>query len=112
MSRRTMALATSVVLLASVAMAAHSAAAQPASGTVTGRVLWGACIRGIPLPMTPDGQVQPTAPSGTPESAPESQVMPGQRPVPVTGLPAGAVLVALQNTASSARPDRAGRFEL
>jgi hypothetical protein len=33
-------------------------------------------------------------------------------PVPANGLPAGAVLVAVQNTAISARTDEAGHFTL
>ncbi|MGI9146373.1 MAG: hypothetical protein ACR2IK_07490 [Chloroflexota bacterium] len=99
-------------VLASLALAAHGATAQSATGTVTGRVVWGACIRGIPLPMLPSGQAQSgtaVAPDG---SAPEAQIAPGSRPMPVNGLPAGAVLVAVQNTAISARTDEAGKFTL
>jgi len=99
-----------LAVLASVAFATHSATAQSATGTVTGRVLWGSCIRGIPLPLMPNGQPQPNA-SVSPD-APEAQVMPGSRPVPINGLPAGAVLVAVQNTAVNARTDEAGRFTL
>jgi hypothetical protein len=99
-----------LAVLASVALATHVATAQSASGTVTGRVLWGSCIRGIPLPMTPAGQAQP----GTAVSpdAPDAQIAPGSRPVPINGLPAGAVLVAVQNTSINARTDEAGRFTL
>jgi hypothetical protein len=99
--------------VAGLLLVAHSATAQSSTGTVTGRVLWGSCIRAIPLPMTPDGAMQP----GAPDTA-EAQPAPGgvQRPVPVpvpaNGLPAGAVLVAVQNTAISARSDEAGRFTL
>jgi hypothetical protein len=96
------ALSAAAILLA----VAHSATAQSANGTVTGRVVWGPCIRGIPLPMAPGGQVQPGAPA-----VPDSQ-MPQPVPVPVNGLPAGAVLVAVQNTSISARTDEAGRFTL
>jgi hypothetical protein len=93
--------------------------------------MWGSCVRGVPLPMTPDGQAQPGAAPGVVESQPpespqpmpapgQGQVepskpmpMPGRPlPVPVTGLPAGAVLVAVQNTSISARTDEAGRFSL
>src|SRR6202011_1488414 len=46
-------------------------------------------------------------------SAPESQIYPGRPvPAPVNGLPAGAVLVAVQNTGVNARTDEAGRFTL
>jgi hypothetical protein len=88
---------------------AHSATAQSASGTVTGRVIWGPCIRGIPLPMTPDaqGQVSPDNPA-----QPDGQLRPQPIPAPPTGLPAGAVLVAVQNSAVNARTDEAGRFML
>ena len=110
-----------VTVLGSIAVcaalvAATSVSAQSASGTVTGRVLWGACIRAIPLPQSPDAQAQPTAPD-----QPTTQLQPGvpgvgqpSRPIPqpVTGLPAGAVLVAVQNTSVSARTDESGRFSL
>ena len=99
-----------VAVLASVAFATHSATAQSATGTVTGRVLWGSCIRGIPLPMTPNGQGQPS--TAISPDAPDAQIAPGSRPVPINGLPAGAVLVAVQNTAVNARTDEAGRFTL
>src|SRR5438477_5959892 len=96
--------------LAILLLLAHGATAQSATGTITGRVLWGNCIRGIPLPMTPDGQVQPGA-----LAVPDSQAQPGQPqpvPAPVNGLPAGAVLVAVQSTSVSARTDESGRFSL
>ena len=84
---------------------AHAATAQPATGTITGRVMWGPCIRAIPLPAQPEAQAP---------SAPESQIypQPGQPPIGPSGLPAGAVLVAIQNTSISARTDEAGRFTL
>ncbi len=100
--------------LAGLLLAAHGVTAQSATGTVTGRVLWGSCIRAIPLPMMPGnggqqpGDTQPAAPDIT-----DAQGSPGgQRPAPVNGLPAGAVLVAVQNTNVSARTDEAGRFTL
>jgi hypothetical protein len=102
-----------LAILAGLVVVAHSATAQSATGTVTGRVLWGSCIRAIPLPMTPGGGPKPgAAQPGVPDVA-EGQVFPGgQRPIPVNGLPAGAVLVAVQSTAVSARTDEAGRFTL
>ena len=104
--------------LALVVLLAHGVTAQSATGTVTGRVVWGPCIRGIPLPLSPDAQTQPggapaggitDAPGGTGQAIPQPQ--PG-RPIPTTGLPAGAVLVAVQNTPINARTDEAGRFSL
>lgn len=86
--------------LAATLVVAHAATAQPATGTITGRVMWGPCIRAIPLPAQPDAQ-----------TAPDAQVQPN-RPDGVSGLPAGAVLVAIQNTSISARTDEAGRFSL
>jgi hypothetical protein len=84
---------------AALLFVAHGATAQSANGTITGRVLWGNCIRAIPLPAAPDAQAQPVpGPGGV---APQT-----------SGLPAGAVLVAVQNTSVSARTDEAGRFTL
>jgi hypothetical protein len=90
--------ATAILLLVG-----HTATAQSATGTITGRVLWSNCIRAIPLPAAPD------ATGATPDA--QSQ---GQPPVPspASGLPAGAVLVAVQGTPISARTDEAGRFSL
>src|SRR5438132_7328836 len=59
--------------------------------------------------MAPDAQAQPGGPEA-PNAMP--QPVPGTRPIPVNGLPAGAVLVAVQNTSVSARTDEAGRFTL
>src|SRR5260370_14412073 len=103
-----------LVAVAGLLIVAHSATAQSATGSVSGRVLWGSCIRAIPLPMTPDGQAQPGAVQPGAPTTPDAQGIPGQRPVPVpvNGLPAGAVLVAVQNTNVSARTDEAGRFTL
>src|SRR5579862_2659373 len=85
-------------VVASLVLFAHGAAAQSSTGSITGRVLWGNCIRAIPLPSAPDAQAQPAMP----------------QPVPSTtqGLPAGAVLVAVQNSSISARTDEAGSFTL
>jgi hypothetical protein len=90
--------------VAALLVVTHAATAQSASGTITGRVVWGACIRGIPLPAQPNDQ------GGAP-AAPDAQVQP-QPIAPANGLPAGAVLVAVQGTAVSARTDEAGRFSL
>ena len=78
-----------VGLVAMGILFAHGAAAQSATGTVTGRVLWGPCIRAIPLPAAP--------------TSPDAQAQPAPQPQPTTsGLPAGAVLVAVQSTGVSA----------
>lgn len=99
--------------VAGLLIVAHSATAQSATGTVSGRVLWGSCIRAIPLPMTPDGQAPPGAAQPNAPTTPDGQGIPGRPvPVPVNGLPAGAVLVAVQNTNVSARTDEAGKFTL
>jgi|SRR5579864_9316015 len=86
--------------LLAAALLAHGVSAQSATGTITGRVLWGNCIRAIPLPAqpAPDAQSQPA--------------MPQPVPPPTIGLPAGAVLVAVQSTSISARTDETGTFTL
>lgn len=101
-------LSTVAVLL----VVAHDATAQPATGSITGRVMWGPCVRGIPLPMTPDTQAQPGAPPAPDAPGTMPQPAPDSRPIPITGLPAGAVLVAVQNTSVSARTDETGKFAL
>ncbi len=101
-------LSTVAVLL----VVAHGATAQSATGSITGRVMWGPCVRGIPLPMAPDAQTQPGAPAAPEAPNAMPQPVPGSRPVPINGLPAGAVLVAVQNTSVSARTDEAGKFTL
>lgn len=78
-------------------LATHAATAQSSTGTITGRVLWGGCIRAIPLPAQPD------------LTPPNAQTQPV---TPQSGLPAGAVLVALQSTGISTRTDEAGSFSL
>jgi hypothetical protein len=98
LSRRLLVFAT-FASVAALLVVTHAATAQSASGTVTGRVLWGNCIRAIPLPAQPDTQVQPQ---------PAQPAM----PMPTTGLPAGAVLVAVQSTGISARTDETGSFTL
>jgi hypothetical protein len=85
-----------------------TANAQPATGTITGRVVWSACLRGIPLPATPNA-AQPG------EAMPDAQVAPGGRPFPIPqprSIPAGAALVAVQNSPLGTRTDEAGRFTL
>jgi hypothetical protein len=94
--------ATAILLLIG-----HTATAQSATGTITGRVLWGNCIRAIPLPATPDAQ--DASPDAQAQGQGQGQVQPR---VPANGLPAGAVLVAVQSTPISARTDEAGRFSL
>jgi hypothetical protein len=102
---RALAVFGACALVATLAVV-HTAAAQSDSGTVTGRVLWGACIRAIPLPAPNADQ-----PAASPDAAQN-----GSRPIPPvapsTGLPAGAVLVAVQNTSVNARTDETGRFTL
>jgi hypothetical protein len=105
-----------LLALTGLLLVAHSATAQSATGSVTGRVLWGTCIRAIPLPMTPNGETQPgvAVQPGMPDAAGGQAIPESQRPVPapINGLPAGAVLVAVQSTGVSARTDEAGRFSL
>lgn len=95
-SRRVLTL-TGFGVVAAAAIFAHGAAAQSATGTITGRVLWGPCIRAIPLPAAPDAQAQPA---------------PAPQQPTTSGLPAGAVLVAVQSTGISARTDETGNFTL
>jgi hypothetical protein len=90
--------ATAILLLIG-----HTATAQSATGTITGRVLWSNCIRTIPLPAAQD------ATGGAPDAQAQGQP---QAPTPANGLPAGAVLVAVQSTNVSARTDEAGKFTL
>lgn len=120
--RRLFALPFAFVALGLLTYGVHVAAAQPATGSISGRVLWGSCVR-IPLPMDstqPNGvgtsqpdassSTQPGAPTTSPDSQPPG---PASRPIQqVRALPAGAVLVAVQNTALSARTDEAGKFSL
>jgi hypothetical protein len=87
---------------------AHTATAQSSTGTVTGRVVWGSCLRAIPLPAAPDT----LAPGGQPQTGQAQSQGQAQAPTPASGLPAGAVLVAVQSTSISARTDETGRFAL
>jgi hypothetical protein len=101
--------ASAAALLASLVVAVHGATAQ-AAGTVTGQVRWGPCLRAIPLPAA---DAQSGQPATTQPTTPELMPAPGRPvPAPINGLPAGAVLVAVQNTSISARTDEAGRFSL
>jgi hypothetical protein len=95
-TRRVLVLPT-IVLVAMGILFAHGAAAQSATGTITGRVLWGPCIRAIPLPAAP--------------ASPDAQAQPAPQPA-TAGLPAGAALVAVQSTGVSARTDEVGNFTL
>jgi hypothetical protein len=97
-SRRPYLVFATALSAAALLILAHGVSAQSASGTITGRVLWGPCIRAIPLPAAP--------------AVPDAQAQPQPAPGQTNGLPAGAVLVAIQNTAISARTDEAGRFTL
>ena len=102
--------ASAAALVASLVLAVHGATAQSATGTLSGQVRWGPCVRAIPLPAADAQTGQPAASNPAP-----SQLVPAPGrplPTPVTGLPAGAVLVAVQSTSLSARTDEAGRFTL
>jgi hypothetical protein len=121
----------SVLVVVVVLLQLAPAAAQSGTGTVSGRVMWGNCVRG-PLPLTPGGpatgapgaapdlgtptgQAEPSPDTGQAQpSGPEvPNVQPGVvRPVPIGGPPAGAVLVAVQNTSVNTRTDETGRFTL
>ena len=79
------------------------AGAQAATGAVTGRVVWNPCVR-IPLPMAP------SAPGPDTGVAPDQTSPANPQVAPFRGLPAGAVLVAVQNTSLSTRTDENGKF--
>jgi hypothetical protein len=108
------------------ASAPLGASAQSATGSITGHVRWTVCAR-VPLPVPADGsgsgaapEAQSAQPAADAQSTPDTQATPGvppgvPQPVPVPFLrsaPAGNVLVAVQNTALSARTDDAGAFTL
>jgi Carboxypeptidase regulatory-like domain len=115
------------LVAAGAAVAQSPALAQAGTGRVTGRVVWGNCLPypltavpgagaagGAPAQPLPDMVPQPDVPvQPGGQVQPDGQVAPG-RPGPAPGrlLPAGAVLVAVQGTALSARTDEAGRFTL
>ncbi|MBV9748809.1 MAG: carboxypeptidase regulatory-like domain-containing protein [Acetobacteraceae bacterium] len=101
MSYRRFLAVSAAVCAAALLLVAGGASAQSASGTLTGRVLWGSCLRAIPLPLP-----QAASP-GT-----QAQPAPVQPSASASGLPAGAVLVAVQNTSISARTDETGQFTL
>lgn len=92
------------------------ASAQTSGGAVTGKVLWCAPLpyaygepgfagggTGTSGTVTPVPSVKPSPP------APDELMSPYAYP---RMIPAGAVLVAVQNTALSARTDEAGRFTI
>ena len=89
-----------------------AADAQSGVGTVNGRVLWGSCVR-IALPAGAS-EVAPDVVEVQPVPAQPDAPMPNiiRQPTPTRALPAGAVLVAIQNTGVNARTDEAGRFSL
>jgi hypothetical protein len=96
-----------------VLLVGHTAAAQSATGTITGRVLWGTCLRAIPLPAVSDARTSAQTGQGQPQTPDAQGSGQGQPQAPAqAGLPAGAVLVAVQSTAISARTDETGRFSL
>lgn len=129
-----------LVIACALALSRHPSlvTAAPATGSVTGQVVWNAAIPvpyGGVAPSTPGqaepGQVAPdqTAPDQvTPDAtdvppdttqgaAPGAVVVPGMpiRPIPQPYprlIPAGAVLVAIQGTNLSARTDDQGRFRI
>ena len=94
-----------------------SASAQ-GTGSITGQVIW--CS---PLPLragvagaeVPQEAVEA---SQSVEVQPDGPVRPGPvpipipRPSPIRPIPAGAVLVAVQNTSLSARTDEGGNFRI
>jgi hypothetical protein len=115
----------SVALVVSVLLVWRgTAAAQPATGNISGRVLWGSCVR-IAIPLAPgaaSGEAMPADGAQgqlPPEELTQEQLPPDvlpapgiRRPTPQRALPAGAVLVAVQNTSISTRTDETGRFSL
>ena len=107
-------------------------ASAQGTGSISGQVIW--CS---PLPLragVAGAEVPPESISGAPEMAqgtivviappaepqlqPDGAVqpvpipMPIPRPAPIRPIPAGAVLVAVQNTTLSARTDEAGSFRI
>jgi len=108
-----------------------TAALAQGTGAITGQVIWCSALplrAGVAGAEVPDEAVaaaqpvegQPVGPVVVvvPPDA-QGQVVPGQppgpgRPVPVPPrpIPAGAVLVAVQNTTLSARTDEAGNFRI
>ena len=116
LTRKTLWAAPAGAFTALLLVAAHGATAQSATGTVTGRVIWGPCIRALPLGPADSSQAQSAAPApDTGAVTPDAQQGQPMRPQPVpvpSGLPAGAVLVAVQNTSVSTRTDETGRFTL
>jgi hypothetical protein len=100
-----------------VAVAPHVAGAQPATGSITGRVVWGSCARILlPAPATGQPETAPgdATPSGDTQPTPDQPAAPGipSRVPQPRALPAGAVLVAVQNSSLSARTDETGRFSI
>lgn len=114
-------------------MAWSVAGAQAGTGTVTGTVAWPACIavpQGAPGAVPgapPDNAGSPapdtTAPSGSATAGPADQSGaqpstvypvpgPGIVPAPSRPIPAGAVLVAVQDTTINTRTDETGKFTL
>lgn len=116
-----------LAILAARGMALPAQAAA-GTGTIAGQVVWCAPLPlGVPdqgspapgqeAPATPQEGMSPPPPSGPPPAS--SGVAPDRvvPPLPVHPpygryIPAGAVLVAVQGTALSARTDENGRFRI
>jgi len=95
------------------------AAAQASGGTVTGQVLWCAPLPyGYAVPGFEDGGTSGTVAPGTSvkppvsEPGPDGLISPYLYPYHQRMIPAGAVLVAVQGTALSARTDEEGNFAI
>ena len=93
--------------------------AAQGTGAVTGQVMWCSplVIRGgvagaeaVPSAEGASAQAPETPPDGTVRPVPIPGPFP--RPIPPRAIPAGAVLVAVQNTSLSARTDEVGSFRI
>lgn len=103
---------------------AQPSAALQGGGVVTGQVVWCSGIYGFAvgvgaaIPGQEGGQIAPQAPEApSPQILPDDSTFPGGRPIPGPRpepriIPAGAVLVAVQGTALSARTNESGRFRI
>lgn len=100
---------------------APPARAATGTGALTGQVLWCASVPVVYGTAAGSAESQHgveafPAPSLEPSPDGSSQIMPegGVRPVPIMPrpIPAGAVLVAVQGTALSARTNESGRFRI
>ncbi|MBI2862811.1 MAG: carboxypeptidase regulatory-like domain-containing protein [Chloroflexi bacterium] len=134
--------ALAAALLLGFPRSAPPASAQTGVGSITGQVVWnspmpmpygGPAQSGTAAPgeLSPDANPE-TAPEDPPEASPEMTSPPATGAMPAPGvqvypapmppipirppaprlIPAGAVLVAVQGTALSARTDENGRFRI